>query len=218
MEKGKYILSMAGTPVDSEMGVQCLKSRGITALPCPVSSDPTEQTEFQILPYEEKHGHIRKLVEDAKQFGCAGVFVYCNSLSSSVDFGRIEEETGLRCVTPMRTYAKIAKRYKRLAVISANAQGAAGVERAFVGANPHLEIISVSMLPLVYAIEEGRDPSDIIRDFGLTDLVGWFRSCGAEKLVLGCTHFPYLKEKLAEKTGFGIIDPADDMAGEILKI
>ena len=35
--------------------------------------------------------------------------------------------------------------------------------------------------------------------------------CGAEALVLGCTHFPYFKEALAARTALPLVDPAEEM-------
>ena len=45
----------------------------------------------------------------------------------------------------------------------------------------------------------------------LVELTEWFASCGMEALLLGCTHFPYFKEALAERVSLPLIDPADEM-------
>ena len=45
---------MAGTPVDTRMGMDCLSSHGLTGLFCPVSENPNQQTAFQISPMEKK--------------------------------------------------------------------------------------------------------------------------------------------------------------------
>ena len=45
----------------------------------------------------------------------------------------------------------------------------------------------------------------------LPELAEWFRGCGMEALVLGCTHFPYFKASLAERTSLPLLDPAEDM-------
>ena len=42
------IAVIAGTPVDTQMGVELLKSRGAEALGFPISRTPEEQTAFQV--------------------------------------------------------------------------------------------------------------------------------------------------------------------------
>ena len=52
---------MAGTPVDTQMGVDFLKEKGVDVYSYPVSENPTEQLLFQTLPIEER----REALEDA---------------------------------------------------------------------------------------------------------------------------------------------------------
>jgi glutamate racemase len=40
--------------------------------------------------------------------------------------------------------------------------------------------------------------------------------CGAEAVILGCTHFPYFKKELAAYTSVQLIDPADLMYEAVL--
>ena len=54
-------------------------------------------------------------------------------------------------------------------------------------------------------------PAEIVKKCGLADLLGYMEACGAEAVVLGCTHFPYLKDELAKLTDLPLIDPADRM-------
>ena len=50
----------------------------------------------------------------------------------------------------------------------------------------------------------------------LTVLYEWYRTCGMDALILGCTHFPYFKEALAEQTSLPLIDPAQEMVRLLL--
>lgn len=206
------IAVVAGTPVDTHMGVGILKAQGLSCSPFPISVDPQEQTLFQVSPAEEKHRHLLSLLQEAQALGCAKVFVYCNSLASAVDFPALATETGLHIVTPLDVYAQLAPRFQNLAFIAANAQGLAGVERALLSANPRLSTLSASLLPAVFAIENGMAPEMLVERFRLGELVQWFQACGMEALLLGCTHFPYFKEALARQTDLPIIDPAEEMA------
>ena len=97
------------------------------------------------------------------------------------------------------------------AVIAANAQGTAGIERTLLGANPNLTLRSTGLLPVVLGIEAGEDPDTLVKQNRLPELVNWYQALGAEALVLGCTHFPYFKEALLRQITLPVIDPAEEM-------
>ena len=48
------IAVLAGTPVDTRMGVAYLEERGLPGAPFPLSGDPREQTAFQHAPAADK--------------------------------------------------------------------------------------------------------------------------------------------------------------------
>ena len=205
------IAVLAGTPVDTRMGVDCLTGAGLSGAAFPLAEGPRQQTAFQISSPEEKHARVLEVLRTAMDQGCQKVFVYCNSLSSAVDFGPLAAETGLRIVTPLDVYRTLAPRYHRLGLIAANAQGLAGIERTLLGANPALDLLGACMLPAVLSIEQGEDPAELVERHHLPELAEWFSRCGMEALVLGCTHFPYFREALARRTSLPLIDPAEEM-------
>ena len=167
----KPIIVMAGTPVDTRMGMDCLSSHGLTGLFCPVSENPNQQTAFQISPMEKKAAAVTALLRTAQaEHGCGKAFIYCNSLSGSVDFGPIARETGLKIVTPLDVYRQLAPRYHSLAVIAANAQGTAGIERTLLSANPELTLRSTGLLPVVLSIEAGEPPEELVARLRLPEL------------------------------------------------
>ncbi len=205
------IAVLAGTPVDTRMGASFLEEQGQLARSFPISGDPRAQTAFQISPPEEKHRVVREVLESAKAQGCDRVFVYCNSLSAAVDFPALAAETGQRIVTPMDVYRHLAGRYHRLGLVAANAQGLSGIERVLLGANPRLDLLGAAALPVVLAIEAGETPAEVVRRCHLAQLCDWFDRCGMEALLLGCTHFPYIREALLAVTDLPIVDPAEEM-------
>jgi glutamate racemase len=205
------IAVLAGTPVDTQMGVDCLTRAGLKGLAFPVASDPLAQTAFQISPPEGKSALVGALLDRAAEQGCRRAFVYCNSLSAAVDFPPLAEEKQLRIVTPLDVYRRLAGRYRALGVIAANAQGLAGIERTLLAENPALRFLGAACLDAVLAVEAGEDPDALTERLHLDIPARWFRSCGAEALVLGCTHFPYFREALAARTELPLIDPAEDM-------
>ena len=213
----EQIAVLAGTPVDTQMGVDCLAKAGLTGLAFPLASDPRQQTAFQISSQEEKTAAVRAVLEEARSRGCEKAFVYCNSLSGAVDFRPLAQEMNIPIVTPLDIYRELAPRFRRLGLIAANAQGLAGIERTLFAANPELDLLGACMLPAVLSIEAGQPPEALVEQHHLPELAEWFRLCGMEALVLGCTHFPYFKEALAKRTSLPLIDPAEEMVRRIMK-
>ena len=64
---------------------------------------------------------------------------------------------------------------------------------------------------IVSAIEEGLAPEVIAEKCGLAGLVEYMEACGCEALILGCTHFPYLRAEFDRLCKIPVIDPADEM-------
>ena len=126
------IAVIAGTPVDTQMGVDLLRRKGAGALGFPVSRTPEEQTAFQVGSQSAREAALGALLDEIRARGMERVLLYCNSLSATIDAHALAEARGLRIWTPMDVYGEIARRYRRVGVLAANCQGAAGVERAMV--------------------------------------------------------------------------------------
>ena len=213
----EQIAVLAGTPVDTAMGMEVLSAAGLAGLAFPLAQDPRQQTSFQIASQAEKRAKVLDILNQAMRQGCQKAFVYCNSLSAAVDFGPLAKETGMYIVTPLDVYQSLAPRYHRLGLIAANAQGLAGIERTLFAANPALDLLGTALLPVVLSIEAGEDPGALVERHHLPELAEWFQRCGMEALLLGCTHFPYLKAALAERTNLPLIDPAEEMVRRIIE-
>ena len=109
-------------------------------------------------------------------------------------------------ITPMQMYRNLGLEYKYLAVMAANSHGLTGVENNLYVSNPRLRVLGLSMLELVKAIEEGNKPEQIVEDFNFKTLFNYFELTNVEAVVLGCTHFPYIKKELEKITKLPIID------------
>ena len=213
----KTIAVIAGTPVDTRMGVDLMNRKGAEALGFPVSRTPEEQTAFQVGSRSAREEAVGAILDEIKARGLDRVLLYCNSLSATIDAHALGSARGLRVRTPMDVYGEIALRYRRVGALAANCQGAAGVERAMVNASAGTLVFGAGVLPLVLGVEAGTPPEKLVEDCGLEHLLCFFEAGGAEAVVLGCTHFPYVKEALQARTALPVLDPADRLAELILK-
>ena len=209
------IAVIAGTPVDTQMGVDLLRRKGAGALGFPVSRTPEEQTAFQVGSQSARESALGALLDEIGARGMERVLLYCNSLSATIDAHALAEARGLRIWTPMDVYGEIARRYRRVGVLAANCQGAAGVERAMVNAAPETLVLGTGNLNLVLGIEAGRPPEELAER--CEHLLRFFEDSGAEAVVLGCTHFPYVKEALQRRTGLPVLDPSETLAERVLE-
>ena len=201
------IAVMAGTPIDSKLGESLLNSYGYNDIVLvPISNNPVEQTTFQSLNDSEREKIIVEIIEQLKEKNCEVIFVYCNSLSSVVDFDRLSIEHNIKIITPMQMYRNLGLEYKYLAVMAANSHGLTGVENNLYVSNPSLRVLGLSMLELVKAIEEENCPEEIVKDFNFEVLFKYLEQTKVEAVVLGCTHFPYIKKELEKITNLPIID------------
>ncbi len=212
----KKIGVIAGSPVDTQMGVDVLAGRGAQAFAYPAAYAAREQTEFQMQSEQVRTEKIRSIMKQALADGMDDFMIYCNSLSSTVDMPALSAELGVKVVTPLMAYARYAGEYGCLAVIAGNNQGLAGIERAIMGANIKCTVIGASLLPMVVEVEEKTEPMAIVEKFALPSLADFFEHAGAEALILGCTHFPYIRQALEQTIRLPILDPADRMCEMLL--
>lgn len=135
--------------------------------------------------------------------------VYCNSLSSTLDFSYLREKNKIFIVTPMDAYRKLATNFHSLGVIAGSNQALAGIEQVIMRISPKTEIYGVSLLSIVTGIERRVEPDRLVQKHGLFHLLHFFETNQTEAIVLGCTHFPYLKGTLEKHTKVSILDPAN---------
>lgn len=78
-----------------------------------------------------------------------------------------------------------------------------------------IRIVEVVGKGLVEAVERGEVPEELIRRY-----VGQMKEEGADVIVLGCTHFPFLEEAIARAAGpsVRIINPAPAVARQTRRV
>lgn len=199
---------IAGTPIDTQMGVDLIKKKGFEAEGVHTAANPEEQTVLQFLYPNLLTQKVIDIISDFEIKGIYRTIIYCNSLSSSIDLKKVRaKQPKTLLVTPLDIYCRLARNYTSIMLWAANAQSLAGIEKVFYEHNPSIQILGLSMLPVVEAIEKLNLPEDIIEQFNMSSMAP--RLPQIEALVLGCTHFPYLKDKLS--VSFEVIDPTEKM-------
>ena len=222
MDDSIKVAVIAGTPVDTRMGVEFLEQKSrreedrITALYLPVSGNCDDQTRFQYSSPEEKRRRMDEIFSEAMEEGVKDFFIYCNSLSGAFDFESYAAEKGVRVYTPLQIYRKFAGDYGRVGVVAANNISAHNIEKTMLAANPDIYVIGSGSMAIVSAIESGEAPDKIVRNCGIDHMVHYMEACGCEVLILGCTHFPYLKDEVRSICSIPLIDPADEMYDSIV--
>ena len=120
-------------------------------------------------------------------------------------------------ITPMQMYRQLAMDYQQVAVMAANSHGLMGVENNLYKANPRLQVIGITLLELVKSIEANLSPKEIATKFDFSSLFSFFNGSNVEAVILGCTHFPYIKEELESLTKLPIIDVGEYMVRTLKK-
>ncbi|MDF2674370.1 MAG: glutamate racemase [Clostridiales bacterium] len=202
---------IAGTPKDTQMGVDFLNSKGISSLGYQVSSSPEEQSKLQIQSQHELGNKVKEIIEKIKLEGVDTIMIYCNSLSTAVDIDKLSREEDIRIITPLTVYKKIAYDYKNIGVLAANNQNSVGIEKVVQSANTSCTVIGLGILPVIIDIERGISEQDIVRKFALRKVIEFFNQIKVDVLILGCTHFPYLHNELKKYVSIPILDPAELM-------
>ena len=215
---------LAGTPVDTAMGVEYIKNKnseteGQYILPLyePVSESCDSQLKFQYSDNDEKLAVMNNIFDPLITDGVRDFFIYCNSLSGSFDFDSYAASKSLECgdeirvYTPLQVYRSLGESYSRIGVMAANNLSAYAIEEALMSTRNDIYVIGTGNMAIVRAIEDGLSPEEVVQKCGLEKAVKYMETCGAEAIVLGCTHFPNFKEELAKLTALPLIDPADRM-------
>ena len=207
---------MAGTPIDTKFGVEIVKPYARHIVSLPVSQNPEEQTRFQTMDSMLREEKIKEMIHNTMPMDC--LVVYCNSLSSVIDFESLSKVFNIPIITPLEFYTEISSQYQRFGVFSANAQGSAGVEKYLLVNNRDAKIFSVANLNWVNAIEEGVTAEKIYNEFGLKESIQLLETIGAQSIVLGCTHFPYFKSYIEQQTELIVLSPDDYIKNKLIHI
>lgn len=206
----------AGTCADTKMGEEILKSRGFETISYPISKNPKDQSLLQYYSREELTKIVEEKIKDAKNKGAEKIFIYCNSLSASVDIKSLSRRQAIQIITPLDFYKDLDRKYKKIIILSANSKSAHEIDK-ILSEKQFRDTISLGFLKLVEEIEKKTPPQEIVDKLNLRELFDFFNGMEdkADGIILACTHFPYMKELFKSLTDIEILDPAEDMIKRI---
>lgn len=206
----------AGTCADTKMGEEILKSRGFETISYPISKNPKDQSLLQYYSREELTNIVEEKIKDAKVKGAEKIFIYCNSLSASIDIEDLSFRQAIQIITPLDFYKDLDRKYKKIIILSANSKSAHEIDK-ILSEKQFRDTISLGFLKLVEEIEKKTPPQEIVDKLNLRELFDFFNGMEdkADGIILACTHFPYMKELFKSLTDIEILDPAEDMIKRI---
>ena len=177
------------------------------------------------VPYGTKSERTirRYAVEDVNfvlRFEPKLVVVACNTVSAiAMDHLRQTFRVPLiGVVEPGARAAVSATRRKRVGIIGTEATIASGAyQRAIRDLDAGIELLALPTPLLVPITEEGRDCDDVVVKATLKGYLAPLKDAGVDALVLGCTHYPLLKDALKNEMGddVTVVDSAEETAGEV---
>jgi glutamate racemase len=176
------------------------------------------------LPYGTKSPEtiVRYSLQNARFLLGKGIkllVVACNS-ASSVAIPRLREEMSvpvMGVIEPGAGRAAGTTRTGVVGVIGTRATIASGAyERAIAGLRPGVRLISRACPLFVPLVEEGWVDNEICR-LTVESYLGDLRAEKLDTLVLGCTHYPLLKQAIGEALGdrVALIDSAEAVAEQV---
>jgi len=165
---------------------------------------------------------IRYAVEDAAFIESQNIkliVVACNT-ASAIAVDELERQCAVPVVGvigPGARCAARATRNGRVGVIATEATIASGAyERAILDADPGIELVSRACPLLVPLAEEGWIDHPVTRAV-VADYLGDLGSNRIDTLVLGCTHYPILRDVIAGVIGDSVhyVDSGEAVAEEV---
>ena len=163
-----------------------------------------EKTEEELFSYADR---IIKffLEKDAK-----AVVMACNT-TSSVIYDKIKDKYGVKIYPIIQSAAKILSELpvKRLGVFATHATVKSGVyKREIQKYNKDIEVFEIACPEWVRIVEENKmnQPQSILQIKEKMEEIEEFKP---DKIILGCTHYPYLTDVLSRYASKDIfVDPA----------
>jgi len=174
-----------------------------------------EKTAEEIIEYSYRISSF--LIERGAKF----IVVACNSATvSAINYLRNMFSIPFVGVVPAVKPAALSTKTGKIAVLltETSSKGKTYHELIETWADG-VSVISIQFPELVRLIEEGKIELPGTKNL-LVDKLTWLKNLGVDTIVLGCTHFIFLKEIIISEFGddFDILDPALGVAKQTYRI
>lgn len=174
-----------------------------------------EKTSEEIIEYS--HCISSFLIEK----GAKLIVSACNSATvSAISYLRSHFSVPFVGVEPSIKPAALSTKTGKIAVLltEASSKGRKYRELIETWANG-VSVISIQIPQLVNLVEDGLIDQQETKDF-LFSKLEWLKNMGVDTIVLGCTHFIFLKEIIISMFGdtFNVLDPALGVAKQVYRI
>ena len=191
---------IAGTPFDTQLGLNQLSRLGLQAITgYSISQDPNSQTLLQANK-SLLELHVAKAIDFLLLKHVSCIIIYCNSISSAIDIKKIKAfYKNIKFITTNNIYEKIKVSSNNIGLITANSQCAGNIEKIILKNNPNGQVIGIGLLPIVKAIESGSTAKEIIKKYDLVRLCEFLTRNDCTEIILGCTHFENFYDELEKE-------------------
>ena len=152
--------------------------------------------------------------------GIKALVVACNTVSSiSLPFLRREFSVPvIGVVEPGARAAVAGTKVKKVAVIGTEATiNSRSYEEAIKAIDSSVEVSGIACPLFVPLIEEGWLDGEIVK-LTAEKYLSSLRYNGVDSIVLGCTHYPMIKEIIKDVSGVSLIDSAIETAKEVKRV
>ncbi len=168
--------------------------------------------------------YARQDVSFLKTFGLKAIVIACGTVST-VAIRELKAENEIPVigvVEPAGLAAAAATKNGRVGLIGTKASVRSGAyERTIASVRPDIEVTAEACPLLVPLIEAGRiHPGDTVIETVVSEYLAPMKEAGVDTLVLGCTHYPLLKEIIAKQMGpqVTLIDTGAECAKRVAKL
>ena len=176
------------------------------------------------LPYGTKSGHtIRKYTEQNLKFlknqNVQAIVIACNSASAQWSDPEFEGLPVYTVIEPTSSVAAKTTQNKKVGLLATRATvSAKAFDHALSAIDPEIELFSQPAPLLVPLAEEGLG-ADPLTNLIVYRYVQPLIAEGIDTLILGCTHYPILKENIQRATGHDVqLIESGDAVAEKLKL
>lgn len=207
---------IAGTVVDTKMGVSLLEKHNYDSIFLPISKNCVEQDKMQYFSKNELQEIFEDTCKKALSEKADKILIYCNSLSSSVNYKSVSKKLNIDIISPLESYISLPSYAKNVVILAANGVSAHTVDKIISTNNKNVKTISIGNLSIVEQIESNKSPKEILDSLNLKGLISYLENIKLDEykvdsIILTCTHFPYIKSALQEISTLNIIDPSEDI-------